>query len=82
MTDHLRRIALTVVESDPGAFHWVLIESTEDATVFEDLRASEKSFDTYWDALKAGFESMQAYAQDLQVGPRTSGEDENADPVG
>ena len=40
MTDHLRSIAVTVDEPDPGVFHWVLMESTEDASVYEELEAS------------------------------------------
>lgn len=81
MTDHLRNIALTVDEPDQGVFHWVLIESTEDASVYGELAASEESFPSYDRALQAGVEALKKYSADLQQGPRAAGEDEDASPV-
>lgn len=81
MTDHLRNIALSVDEPDPGVFHWVLMESTEDATVFGELDASEESFPSYQLALRAGVAALERLTQDLQTGPRAPGEGEDASPV-
>lgn len=81
MTDHLRNIALTVDEQDPGVFFWVLVESTEDATVFGELEASEESYPSWTLALRAGVAALERLAADLQSGPRAQGEDENAAPV-
>lgn len=83
MTDHLRSIAVTVDEPDPGVFHWVLIESTEDASVYQELEASEGSYDSWTHALRQGTERLMALAKDSPMkGPRGRGEDEDADPVG
>ncbi|CAN7384492.1 hypothetical protein [Variovorax sp. LjRoot178] len=83
MTDHLRSIAVTVDEPDPGVFHWVLIESTEDASVYLDIEASEGSYDSWTHALRHGTERlMQIAIESPVIGPRASGEDEDADPVG
>lgn len=81
MTDHLRNIAVTVDEPDPGVFHWVLIESTEDATVYGELQASEESYDSFAVALHAGVTALERLAEDLKAGPRATGEDEDASPV-
>ncbi|PNG49202.1 MULTISPECIES: hypothetical protein [unclassified Variovorax] len=82
MTDHLRSIAVTVDEPDPGVFHWVLIESTEDASVYQELEASEGSYDSWTHALRQGTERLMALAKESPMaGPRASGEDEDADPV-
>ena len=83
MTDHLRSIAVTVDEPDPGVFHWVLIESTEDASVYLELEASEGSYDSWTHALPQGTERLLALGRNSPVkGPRANGEDEDADPVG
>jgi hypothetical protein len=85
MTDHLRSIAVTVDEPDPGVFHWVLIESTEDASVYQELEASEGSYDSWTHALRQGTERliMMALGKDSPLkGPHGRGEDEDADPVG
>lgn len=83
MTDHLRSIAVTVDEPDPGVFHWVLIESTEDASVDQEFEASEGSYDSWTHALRQGTERLMAMAQATPLtGLRSIGEDENADPVG
>jgi hypothetical protein len=82
MTDHLRQIALFVDEPNPGSFHWVMIESTDDASVWNDLGASMepfKSWKTAWDTGSAEILKMMENPED---GPRAYGEDENANPVG
>jgi len=83
MTDRLRSIAVTVDEPDPGVFHWVLMESTEDASVYQELEASEGSYDSWTHALRLGTERLMAIGAASPVkGPRADGEDEDADPVG
>jgi len=81
MTDHLRNISLTVDEQEAGVFFWVLMESTQDATVFDELEASEESYPSWTLALHAGVAALERLAPDLKAGPRAPGEDEDASPV-
>jgi hypothetical protein len=82
MTDHLRSIAVKVDEPEPGAFHWVLVESTQDPALFNEVAVSPEPYDNWLLALVGGVEALQRMAKDSSRGPRASGEDENADPVG
>jgi hypothetical protein len=82
MTDHLRRIALTVEEPGPGRFHWVLLESLEDASGWNELAASSRAYPEWIDAINFGNNALMAMARDRRVGPRSQGEDEDASPVG
>lgn len=81
--DHLRSIALTVDENDPGQFTWLLMESQGDAIVFDvELDCAPEPVGSYAQALQAGYERLLSLAKDKATGPRGTGEDENADPVG
>lgn len=82
MTDHLRRLTVFVDEPETGDFFWVLIESTDDAAIWSDVKASEESFPTWIQAWQAGTAELMKSIKDQNTGPRASGEDENADPVG
>ena len=82
MADYLRTISILVDEQDPGSFFWVLIESTEDATVFNDLDAATQPEDTWEAALDAGVAALKKLAPDRAIGPRSDIEDKDADPVG
>lgn len=79
---HLRRIAIFVDEPDPGCFYWVLIESKHDASVWEDVKSSDESFDTWQAAYDAGTVALMHLVPDETKGPQAPGEDENASPVG
>lgn len=80
---HLRNIAVTIDECDPGQFFWLLIASDGDAVVYDEtIGQSEEHFPTYAEALHAGVEALKASIADLTIGPRVEGEDEDADPVG
>ncbi|MDB5965844.1 MAG: hypothetical protein JWQ72_2344 [Polaromonas sp.] len=81
---HLRHIALTIEEDDPGLFFWVLIESTGDAVVFDKgVSHSEHGYLTYERALDEGVRSLKALCDGKREhGPRTKGEDEGGNPVG
>lgn len=79
---HLRRLAVFVDEPDPGCFYWVHIESKHDASVWDDIASSDESYDTWKEAVDAGNAALMLLASDEKVGPRASGEDENASPVG
>ena len=76
---HLRRISVFVEEPEPGHFHWILHESTEDATVWTEVQASEQSYCMWLDAFDAG---VVKHVDDERIGPRTPDEDEDAAPVG
>ncbi len=80
---HLRRLALTVDEGDPGCFTWLIMESTGDAVVFDqEVAHAEGPEPSYQEALRQGFHALNDYSiQDPLNGPRVAGEDENADPV-
>lgn len=79
---HLRPIALTVDETDPGCFTWILMESSGDAVVFDlEVAAAEAPFPTYDLALADGYQELLRLARDPKIGPRATSEDENADPV-
>lgn len=82
MNDHLRRLTIFVDEPDHGHFHWVLIESTDDASIWSDVMSSEESFPEWIQAWQAGTTELMKSIKDQTTGPRASGEDENADPVG
>lgn len=80
---HLRLLALSVEEQSPGKFAWCLRESAGDAVVFEPVQRAATSFSTYSAAMAAGYAEWQRMvATDADNGPRTTTEDENADPVG
>ena len=79
---HLRRLAVFVDEVEHGALHWVLHESTEDASVWTDLKASEQSFPTWVEAYDTGIVKLMKLVHDERFGPRAQGEDEDAAPVG
>ena len=79
---HLRHISVYVDEPDPGHFFWVLHESTADASVWVDFESSPLSFSSWGEAFQAGTVELYRLAVDERVGPRASGEDEDAAPVG
>lgn len=82
MNDYHRTVAIHVDEQDPGSFFWVLMECTEDATIFNKLAAAKDPLSTWEAALDAGVTALKSLAQDRATGPRNEVEDEDADPVG
>ncbi|MDM0035725.1 hypothetical protein QTI33_26575 [Variovorax sp. J22P271] len=79
---HLRHITVFVDEPDPGHFHWVLHESTEDASVWVDVEEGAQSYPSWTEAFEAGMVELYRLVPDATLGPRALGEDEDADPVG
>jgi hypothetical protein len=64
----LRRIAVTVVEEEEGAYRWRLIEQFgEDWHV---LKQQSRSTGTYKAAMAAGLLDLQRMIDDLDMGPR------------
>ncbi|MDM0078419.1 hypothetical protein QTH90_28710 [Variovorax sp. J2P1-59] len=80
--DQLRRLSVFVDEPQPGHFHWVLHESTEDATVWVDIESSAEPYPTWNAAFEVGVTKLYHLIGDERVGPRVAGEDEGAAPVG
>jgi hypothetical protein len=80
--NHLRRVSVFIDETEPGAFYWVLHESTEDATVWKDIDSSPDAYPMWIDAWDAGNVALLKLVFDERIGPRAAGEDENAAPVG
>lgn len=56
---HLRQIALTVDEQEPGHFYWVLIESKGDARIYGELKAAPDACGTYMEAFEAGAQELR-----------------------
>ena len=79
---HLRHISVFVDEPDPGYYHWVLHQSTEDASVWTELEASAESFPSWIAAFDAGNVALLQLVADQLIGPQAPGEDEDAAPVG
>lgn len=79
---HLRHLSVFVDEPDHGHFHWVIHESTEDASVWVDIASSDESYPMWIDAFDAGNVALLKYVHDERIGPRAPGEDEDAAPVG
>ena len=81
---HLRSIALTIHEAEPGQFTWRLSESIGDDVVYDEtVLQSEEPFAAYGAALAAGYQAWcDVCAEDMETGPRVAGEDESGDPVG
>ena len=71
----LRHVTVWVDEPDPGHFHWVLHESTEDASVWVDIDSSVLSFPSWTEAFEAGTVELYRLVADERLGPRASGED-------
>lgn len=69
ITNHLRQLAVTVDEQEPGQFYWVLIESVDDATVWKDLKASEESFSSWFAAWELGNKELLKMVPDKKSGP-------------
>jgi len=82
LISHVRRIAVHVDEPHPGHFFWVLTEECDDANLWRELESAPLSHDSWRDALHAGVRALEGYVPDPRVGPRQTGEDEDADPVG
>jgi len=79
---HLRHLSVWVDEPDHGHFHWVLHESTEDASVWLDIESSAESLPSWMEAFDAGCVALFKLVPDERTGPLASGEDEDAAPVG
>jgi hypothetical protein len=81
---HLRNLALTVDEGEPGEFTWIIMESDGDAVVYDETRShSQGHYPSYEKALDEGVKAWKAMcAGQLQHGPRAIGEDEGGNPVG
>ncbi|MBJ2154587.1 hypothetical protein [Variovorax sp. IB41] len=78
---HIRRIAVHVDEPDPGLFYWVLMEEGDDTSQWVELESADEHYDMWLDALQAGVRALEGYAPDERIGPRASGDDEDANPV-
>lgn len=71
MKTRLRQIAVHAEEPRPGQFVWVLSERAARTTWKEIQRADEPDA-TYRAAMAAGLLALQALADDLDAGPRTT----------
>jgi hypothetical protein len=73
MANQLRPIALTVKESSPGLFYWVLLESSSEKSVFDGrIAAAEEPYDSFEKAARAGLLNWTRLAgDDVRQGPRT-----------
>jgi len=74
MANQLRPIALTVNEPSPGLFHWALLESSGEMTVFDRrVAAADEPYDSFEKAARAGLLNWARMAgEDVRHGPRTA----------
>jgi hypothetical protein len=78
MANHLRKLALTVDETEDRQFFWAILEATRATIYREQVAAAETYFDTYLGALEAGYAALAAIAQENpKRGPRTNVRVEN-----
>ena len=63
----LRSIAVTVEETTPGAFEWVLLERSIE---WAPLHRAKRPLATYAKAMAAGLLALQDLVDDLDAGPR------------
>jgi len=47
-----------------------------------ELQSAEEGFAMWIDALQAGMWTLEKLAEDERIGPRSAGDDEDANPVG
>ena len=73
MANQLRPIALTVNEPSPGLFHWSLLESSGERSVFNRrVAAADEPYDSFDKAARAGLLNWVRLAgDDVRRGPRT-----------
>ena len=65
----LRSVGVFVDEPDPGCFYWVIHESTEDATIWLDIAASDESFTSWLAAHESGNKALLKLVADKKTGP-------------
>ena len=73
MANQLRPIALTVDEPSPGLFHWALVESSGNQSLYDRaLAAADEPYDSFEKAARAGLLRWLNLARDdTRLGPRT-----------
>lgn len=69
---HLRRIALTVEQDDPGHFHWLILESVGDIVVYDkEVNHGDENHASYEEAWEDGLKAIKRhFSGDLKDGPR------------
>lgn len=82
MMHRLRKIAVTVDEPLPGHFFWILLEARGGTDAWEVLTEAPLSSPRWSDAFNDGWAAMDRLVSDGALGPRSPGDDEDADPVG
>ncbi|CAN7681851.1 hypothetical protein LJR084_005631 [Variovorax sp. LjRoot84] len=75
MARQLLSIALTVDQHDDGDFYWMLLESFDNSMEFESLMESASGFETYIEALDAGYLMLKRLSDDLAIGPQDEFDD-------
>jgi len=66
---YLRKIAVTVDETDPGSFVWLLMEYKHETQTYSQVAAAEEPFATYIHALEGGVRELKRQV-DYRRGPR------------
>ena len=77
--DHLRRIAVWVQQTDSDTFRWVLTEVQKGR--LRDLRSSEHEFLTFEGALDEGTDALKSMCTDLEIGPRATAREQEAEAL-
>ena len=79
--EHLRHLSLHVEEPAVGEFFWVLRESKQDISIWEEVSAALHAYPTWSEAWVHGSVEYMKHVSDRRFG-RAQGEDEDANPVG
>ena len=67
----LRHLAVTVIESEPGHFHWILMESADDGEPWIGFATSHESYGLWLDAYDTGTVELRMFVDDERVGPQS-----------
>ena len=79
---HLRHLSLFIDEPEHDDFYWVILESKHDVSVWAEHSSAIHGYRTWKEAWVAGSIEYMKLVKDPRRGPRASGEDEDAAPVG
>lgn len=68
--NQLRKLALAVDEPEPGEFYWIILESKDDAIVWEELSSGIHGYATWREAWSFGIIEYSKMVTDQRIGPR------------
>lgn len=76
--NQLRKLALAVDEPEPGEFYWIILESKDDASAWEELSSGMHGYATWREAWSFGIIEYSKMVKDQRIGPRCVVENQEA----